>query len=174
MFAPLVAVFLLSQQGPPDFGGAVQVEKMKSLAFLVGEWKGTGFYLAGERKVIVECSERVESAAGGTCLLIVGKHYMKGPNDQKLLIHDSAAMIRYNPIDAKHRLTAQLANGLSNDFDVTPGDKGFVWGLESPARGSTRYTMKLTDKGEWFEIGERSADAGKTWTKFLEMTLTKG
>lgn len=173
MFAPLLAVTFIFQQGPPDFGGAVQIEKMKPLAFLVGEWKGAGFYFAGERKIEIESTERVESLAGGTCLMIVGKHWMKGPNDQKLLIHDAAAMIRYNAVENKHRILTQLASGLGNDFDLVPGEKGFVWGYESETAGTSRYTMKLTERGEWFEIGERSADGGKTWTKFLEMTLKK-
>ncbi len=173
MFAPLIALFLFVQQGPPDFGGAIQVEKMKPIQFLVGNWKGSGFYLAGERKIEVECSERVESAAGGTCLLIVGKHFMKGPNDQKLLIHDTAAMVRFDPNANKHRILTQLANGLGNDFELNVVEKGFDWGHKTEIAGTTRYTMTLTEKGEWFEIGERSTDDGKTWTKFLEMRMSK-
>jgi len=173
MFAPILAAALLLQQGPPDFGGAVQIEKMKVLSFLVGEWKGSGYYQAGERKIEIECTEKVESVAGGTCLMVIGKHFMKGPNDQRLLIHDAAGMIRYSPVENKYRFMSQLANGLGNDFDLVPGDKSFVWGLESPTAGASRYSMKLTSKGEWNEIGERSSDGGKTWTKFLEMTLAK-
>lgn len=40
------------------------------------------------------------------------------------------------------------------------------------AGGTIRYTIVLNDKGEWFEIGERSTD-GVAWTKFFEMTLQK-
>jgi hypothetical protein len=32
--------------------------------------------------------------------------------------------------------------------------------------------MRRGSNGEWFEIGERSAD-GTTWGKFFEMTLKK-
>lgn len=56
---------------------------------------------------------------------------------------------------------------------MTVTDKGFIWGFKEPQRGvEVKYTMKLTDKGEWHEIGEYSLD-GKTWTKIIEMTLSR-
>ena len=57
--------------------------------------------------------------------------------------------------------------------DLTLTDKGFVWGFKEPQRGvEVRYTVTLTPKNEWYEIGEYTLD-GKTWTKFIEMTLTR-
>lgn len=44
--------------------------------------------------------------------------------------------------------------------------------LTPPRGGTIRYTMDLTDAGEWHEIGERSSD-GTKWEKFFEMTLRK-
>lgn len=170
MVIPLFALAMLQQ---PDFGGAVQAEKMKPLGFLVGEWKGSGTYFAGDRKVEVECTERVESAAGGTCLLVIGKHYLIGPEGQRMLIHDAAGMIRFSLADSRYKFIAQLGSGLANEFDVEVKERGLIWGFQSPGTGATRYTMKLTEKGEWHEIGERSTDDGKTWSKFLEMTLSK-
>jgi hypothetical protein len=43
--------------------------------------------------------------------------------------------------------------------------------MENPGM-RIRYTIRLDDKGRWFEIGERSTD-GATWTKFFEMTLAR-
>jgi len=46
------------------------------------------------------------------------------------------------------------------------------WGFQTPQGGRVRYTIKLTDQGDWFEIGEFSADE-KNWRKFFEMTLQR-
>ncbi|HEV2844661.1 MAG TPA: hypothetical protein VG477_07435, partial [Thermoanaerobaculia bacterium] len=46
------------------------------------------------------------------------------------------------------------------------------WGFALPQGGRIRYTIKLTDKGEWYETGEYSPDE-KTWHQFHEMTLRK-
>jgi hypothetical protein len=35
-----------------------------------------------------------------------------------------------------------------------------------------RFTMNLTDAGQWHEIGEFSMD-GATWRQFLDFTLTR-
>jgi len=173
MLTTLVLGLTLAAAQIPDFGGKEQAEQMKKLNFLVGDWKGAGKYIVPGREVDIESTERVEWGAGGTCLLVIGKHWMKGPNDQRLLIHDAAAMIRYDLPTKLFMMRAQLANGMGNEFDVEVQDKGFVWGIKTETAGSTRYTMKVTDAGEWNEVGERSTDGGKTWTKFMEMTLSK-
>ena len=157
----------------PDFGGKEQVEQMKKLSFLVGDWKGPGAFEVPGRKIDVESTERVEIAAGGTAMFVVGKHFMKGPNDQKLLIHDAAAMMFFDLATGKFRMRTQLANGLGSEFEVEVKEKGIVWGFDTPTTGRSRFTMNLTEKGEWHEIGERSMDEGKTWTKYMEMTLAK-
>ena len=46
------------------------------------------------------------------------------------------------------------------------------WELPAGPGATVRYTMKLAD-GAWSEIGERTADGGKTWNKFFEMALKK-
>jgi hypothetical protein len=35
-----------------------------------------------------------------------------------------------------------------------------------------RFTVRLNEKGQWFEVGEFSRD-GKAWQKFFEMTLER-
>ncbi len=47
-----------------------------------------------------------------------------------------------------------------------------VWGFENPRAGTIRFTIKLNEKGQWFEIGEISRD-GKAWQKFFKMTLSR-
>ena len=51
-------------------------------------------------------------------------------------------------------------------------DGGLEWGFRSGERGPTvRFTIKFDEK-RWHEVGEVSTD-GKTWNKFLEMTLER-
>ena len=51
-------------------------------------------------------------------------------------------------------------------------DGGFEWGFRAEERGVTvRFTIRFDEK-RWHEVGEMSAD-GKTWNKFLEMTLER-
>ena len=47
-----------------------------------------------------------------------------------------------------------------------------MWGFAVPQAGRVRFTITLTQAGEWWEIGEFSRD-GATWAKFFEMTLKK-
>jgi hypothetical protein len=51
-------------------------------------------------------------------------------------------------------------------------DGGFEWGFRVEERGVTvRFTIRFDEK-RWHETGETSVD-GKTWNKFLEMTLER-
>jgi hypothetical protein len=52
------------------------------------------------------------------------------------------------------------------------GDQGFAWETRRIDFRWLRFTAKLTES-EWNEIGERTTDNGKTWTKFLEMKLRR-
>jgi hypothetical protein len=63
-------------------------------------------------------------------------------------------------------------NGQSVDAEAKFTDAGFQWGFQAAPTLHMRYTVKLNDKSEWFEIGEMSQD-GTSWRKFHEMTLQK-
>jgi hypothetical protein len=41
-----------------------------------------------------------------------------------------------------------------------------------PQVGDVRFTIKLDEKGRWFEVGEISQD-GREWRIFFEMTLER-
>jgi hypothetical protein len=44
--------------------------------------------------------------------------------------------------------------------------------MKMPQFGDVRFTIKLDEKGRWFEVGEVSQD-GKERRKFFEMTLER-
>lgn len=155
--ATAVAAQSSSSQEPP----------MKKFDWWVGEWKGKGWqeYVPGRRDDFT-ITETVQSKLGGMVLLIEGI----GKEGDRT-IHHALAILSYDPQSKGYRMRSYLANGRSGDFDVKAANRGFEWGTQHP-QGSIRYTMKLTEKGEWFEIGERSSD-GKTWQRFHEMTLQR-
>lgn len=169
----LAAVPALAQ--PP---GAANQKAMKKLDFLAGKWTGDATVTLGRKgtQVAVKQTEHVEYRLGGTVLLIEGKGTGKrSGQDKEVTLFNALAVISYDAPSSKYSIKAYRAEGMSVDATLTlaDGGKGFVWGFKPPQQGGEiRYTMTLTDKGEWREVGEYSPD-GKAWTKFIEMTLTR-
>ena len=64
------------------------------------------------------------------------------------------------------------AEGRQTDTEAKVGANTMEWGLAIPQPGRMRYTIKLNEKGEWFEVGEMTQD-GQTWHTFFEMTLQR-
>jgi hypothetical protein len=155
--------------------GAANREAMKKLDFLAGKWKGPAtVQTARDTKLALTQTEDIEFRLGEAVLLIEGKGTGKRPGkDQEELLFNALAVISYDAETKKYAVRAYRSGGESVDAILTLTDKGFVWGFKDPQRGTqVRYTMKLTDKGEWHEVGEYSPD-GKAWTQFIEMTLTR-
>lgn len=173
----LPVVFLLAAvpaaAQPPD--GKANREALKKLDFLAGKWTGDATVTQGPKgKIAVKQTEAVEYRLGGTVLLIEGKGTGKLPGqDKEGVVFNALAVVSYDAEAKRYAIRAYRAEGQSVDAILTLTDKGFVWGFQEPTRKTqVRYTMTLTDKGEWHEVGEYSPD-GKAWTKFIEMTLTR-
>ena len=149
--------------------------ELKKLDFLIGQWRGEGYILMGrnDRRAFRQ-SETVQSKVDGTVLVIdgLGKGVKPGESAESI-IHEAFAVISYNKQSKLFRWQAFRGDGTS--FDVQPGiaDKTIIWGFEDPRAGQIRFTIKINEKGQWFEIGEMSRDNGKTWLRFFEMTLDK-
>ena len=151
-----------------------QLEEMKKLNFLVGEWKGEGWteFIPGQRRSS-PIAESVQPKLGGMVLLVEGLGKRKVPGkDEEVVVHNALGILSYDEKAKLYRMRSYLATGQSTDAEAKFTDGGFQWGFQASPSLSFRYTVKLTDRGEWFEIGEMSQD-GKTWRKFHEMTLQK-
>jgi Protein of unknown function (DUF1579) len=150
------------------------IEAMKKLSFLVGEWKGEGWneFVPGQRRTS-PVSETVQPKLGGVILLVEGVGKTKFPGVQEeVIVHNAVGIISYDSKARLYRMRSHLMNGQTMEAEATFNDGGFQWGFQPAPTMRIRYTVKLTDKGEWFEIGEMSND-GNTWRKFHEMTLKK-
>ena len=174
----LRVVMLLSLLGTPLMAQApntVAVEQMKKLSFLVGQWKGEGWVQYGPgQRVTAAATETVQSRLGGEVLLIEGLGRNKDNPGTKMEVngHDAIALIFYDVKTGTFRFQAHKGGGTSVDTELKVTQGGFQWGFQDERAGTLRFTMKLTDKGEWFEEGEMSRD-GKTWHKFLETKLER-
>lgn len=170
----LALLFALPNLLPAQTPVSEAQQAMKKLNFLVGQWKGEGWVQFGPgQRQTVNATETVQSRLGGEVLLIEGLGKSKGEGNQpEMTGHDAIAFFYYDSKAKVFRFQAHRAGGLAIDSEAKVTDRTFEWGFQDERAGTIRFTMKLTDKDEWFEIGEFSQD-GKTWHKFLEMTLQR-
>ncbi len=166
LFALLSAPLLPAQAPNP----AEQKEAMQKLDFMIGEWEGEGWMDRGGQRATFKGGEIVQAKLNGIALLVEGK--FKAPvQGEDRTVHETLGILTYDPAKKSYRFRTHLAMGASGDHELTLLDGGWRWSLQGP-QGQMRYTMKLNEKGEWFEIGERSTD-GEKWEQFFEMTLRK-
>jgi len=147
-----------------------KVGEMKELEWLVGSWKGNGWMQMGPqgpREFTI--SEIVQSKLDGLVLVIDGQGKSKADGS---VVHTALAFVSYDERAKTFRWRAFTAEGRQTDTEAKVGANTVEWGVEIPPRGRMRYTIKLNEKGEWFEVGEMTQD-GQTWHKFFEMTLQR-
>ncbi len=150
-------------------------DEMRKLDFLAGEWKGNAWFQMGPGKPqqILQ-TERVQSKLGGQVLVVEGLGRTKlADGTAGDIVHDALGVISWNAEKKTYRFATWVAGKgeLETTLDLTSPTTA-VWFM-AVRSGRMRYTIRLTEKGEWNEIGEFTRDKGETWLKFFEMTLTK-
>jgi len=154
-------------------GPTAQIEAMKKLSFLVGEWKGSGWMAFGDRRSEFNATETATVRAGGVVLMVEGHHTVDLPGQAaQRVVHEAFGVLWYDESSGSYNFQAFLATGRHSTFKARCDGKQVVWGYEDPHMGKVRYTITIDEKGRWFEIGERDEDE-KGWTKFFEMTLSR-
>jgi len=167
-----VAAGLFAQPGPVP-GMEVKRKAMEQVAFLAGEWSGSGWMQIGPQRQSFQSSEVVVPKLDGLVLVIEGMHTAEmEPGQPPRVVHETLAFLSYDPNKNQYAMQTHLVDGRSGDYAGRVEDGAFIWEIVSPT-GKMRYTIKLNEKGEWHEIGEMTRDEGKTWMQFFEMTLTK-
>jgi hypothetical protein len=148
----------------------IQQEEIKKMNFLVGNWKGEGWMITPDgKRITFRQTERIQSKLGGPAILIEGEG--KNSEDDRTFFQ-SLAIINYDERNKRYRFISQTNLGTYAESEAKLIEGGMEWGFRIPEVGRMRYTIKLTEKGDWFEIGEYSPD-DKIWQKFLEMTLKR-
>jgi len=149
-----------------------ELNRMKALDYMVGEWKGTGWIEQGRPRETFAGTELIQKKLNGLALLVEGKFTGRPPGqDHDVVVHETLAVISYDRRGSKYNFRTYLANGMTGDHDFAVLEKGWQWGLQFPG-GRMRYTMTLQGADRWVEVGELSQD-GTTWRKFFEMTLQR-
>lgn len=154
--------------------GSPAPTEMKKLDFLVGKWKGEGWMemRPGQRQSYT-INESAQRKVEGMVLLIEGLGTTRMPDKpEEVPVHKAFAIVDYDEKTKLFRLRAYRAGGGAIDTEPKVGENSLIWGFRDARGGEVRFTIKLNEKGQWFEIGEYSGD-GKTWRKFLEMTLSR-
>lgn len=160
----LVLATAASAQHMPDVGA--QKEAMKKLSFLAGTWKGPATAYLQTGPVKVEQTEEVQYKLGGLVLLIEGT----GRLPDGTVRFNALATVSYDDATKQYRLRSHN-DGRFLDTELKVSDKGFEWGYQAgPAK--VTFTMKLTEKGEWSEIGEVVV-GGRPPQKSIELLVTK-
>lgn len=165
----LTAIFLLAgfmslsaQENTAD----LQRGEVKKLESMIGVWKGSGWIQQSAKRETFTGTETVQRKIDGLALLVEGKFM----SSEGKVIHETLAVLSFNPKDSKYRFSTYLASGRTGEQDFKLIPDGYEWGFQSPM-GTIRYVIKTTND-VWLETGEFSKD-GKTWVKFFEMKLEK-
>ena len=168
----LVAVQLFAQE-KNSANGQFQVEQqrteMQKLDKMAGKWSGAGWIQQGPNREEFTGTENVQRKLDGLALLVEGRFTAK--NDPNKVIHETLAVLNYNPKTTIYDFKTYLANGSNGSFAFKLVEDGYEWGMDYPG-AKMRYTIIIKD-GIWNEVGKISRDDGKTWLQFFEMNLKK-
>ncbi|MBA2291798.1 MAG: hypothetical protein H0W15_05000 [Gemmatimonadales bacterium] len=141
---------------------------------LVGNWDGDAWFQVGPgNRQQLRQREWLEPVAGGTVIAIKGLGTRTTGEGVGETVHDAFAVVHVGHDGKTPLMRAFTGQGHWMDIDLTVRSDGFSWALSDPRAGLLRYDMHLDGQGRWVEAGFRSGDNGKTWTKFMEMTLTR-
>lgn len=161
--------------GQSQDAAAVQLEAMRKMDAWVGQWQGSGWVLDGPSRNRQEFTikETVQSKLGGRALLVEGLGRGKDPKTgAEVDTHNTLAVLSYDEKAQVYRFRTHEARGRALDAEARPLDGGLEWGFRDEGTAATiRFTIHL-DGNRWHEIGEATRD-GKTWYKFMEMTLQR-
>ena len=166
LFLLVLPLPVLAQMPSPT----IQLNEMKKLSYMAGQWKGSGWMEQAGKRTDFSGAETIQSKLNGLTLLVEGK-FNTQINGKDVTVHETLAVLSYDERSKTFRFRTYLANGITGDQEAKLIDGGWQWGFQFPG-GTIRYTIKVNEKDEWFEIGEMSQD-GTTWRKFFEMTLKR-
>lgn len=143
--------------------------EMLKLDKMVGKWSGSGWIQQGKEREEFVGTENVQWKVDGTAILVEGRFTDK--KDSSHVIHETLAVLSYNPNTKIYDFKTYLATGRTGDFTFKVNENNYEWGMEFPG-GKILYTIVIKD-GVWNEVGKLSRDGGKTWLQFFEMNLKK-
>ena len=158
-------------QGQPS--ASAGVEELGRFKRWLGSWSGTGWTsLAPGQRIEFQLREHVEKRAGDSVLLIEGRGVRKGDNGQELVTHDGLALVYFDTKSGEYRWNGHDRGWGAVDAKVDALEGGLEWSFGVDEHGTrVRFAIHFDEK-YWREEGDLSTD-GKTWTRFMEITLER-
>lgn len=149
----------------PDI--AAQKAAIAKLDFMVGEWAGEGSMLSPNGRFEFRQTESIRTNLDGAIMLIDGRGYARSAPAPSKPVFSAFAVISYDEAKGVYAFRS-YSSGHYGDFTARFLDDGaFEWSAPT-----TRYVIRIDDKGRWVETGERRGETGE-WAPFFEMTLTR-
>lgn len=167
MVGVLISIALIAPQmaqGPT----AGELEAMKKLDFLVGNWEGEGWMMMPGGREVFKGTETVQKKLQGKAILIEGKFV--DPKDGRV-VHETLAVVTYNEPAKKYVFQTYLFNRPGGVFDLNVKPNGFSWAIAMENVPKADYDMNVVN-GEWVEKGVVTLPNGQKH-EFLEMRLKK-
>lgn len=159
----VLTVLLINQSFSQTFEtDSLSKSKISELAFMVGNWKGTGWMMGQGGKSEFEQTEKIQFKLDSTAILIEGIGKANGK-----IVHNALAILTYNKTDNNYSFRSYLQNGQNAEFKAELIDKKLYWYPNE----NVRYIIWLNEKGQWYEKGEYKRE--DKWFQFFEMTLDK-
>lgn len=151
---------------------AQQRAAMDKIAWMAGQWEGSSSTFTREGEMRAVSSESVQLGAGGTALLVRGRHWRQQADGTRgAVVHDAAGLIRWDAASGSYKFTTQLADGRGGVYDGVVDGGTFTWRLPLP-QGYVRYDIARNDKGQWSEQGFFCAQ-GAECRPIFRMTLDR-
>ena len=160
----------VAQQPPhrPDVNA--QLEAMKKLGFLVGQWSGEGRMLrpTGDWIEFTQ-TEKAEYKLDGLLLVIEGVGRAKSDGRPVLQAY---GVVSYDDSAGKYHMRAfNDGQWLETQTDLADNGKELTWGF-TIGDMRTKSTLRLTDAGEWTESHQITIGAQPA-RKFMELTVRR-
>ena len=139
---------------------------MKRLAFLAGDWEGSGWVMGYDgKKHTFQQTEAIKPGLDGVILTVEG---IGMEEDKK--VHHAFAVISADLENDNYDFQSFLFSGRGGNFEARiENDSTLVWEIPNP-NAPIRYTI-LVSNNTWNEKGEMKR--GGDWTQFFEMNLTR-
>lgn len=153
---------------PPNT--AEQREAMARLAPLIGAWSGEA-NVRSPHAMLVHQTERVEAAVDGLLLITRGAGYDNAQHTGAP-VFEALAVISYNDARDLYEFRTYAMGHAATATGQFLEDGAFRWSLAPGGPVRIQYTIRF-DANAWSETGEISTDNGQTWTRTIDMRLTR-
>jgi hypothetical protein len=158
---------LAQQYRPPDL--AAQRAAMDRLAGMAGEWEGMANVIV-PNPITVYQHERIERDLDGLLLVIHGTGYATAERTGEPIFR-AFGVISYDDARQVYEFRVYNAGRAATAEARFLEDGSLEWAMNF-APVIIRYRIRL-GADTWNEVGEMSYDNGQTWTRTIEMNLTR-